>query len=74
MINDEPDEEGEVINNEFNNKHKNKRWYIMLCENYGKAFNGADPTAGTIHPLVAAQTIIDKHAVGNMLVAAKRVQ
>lgn len=74
MINEKVPEGEEVINNDFNVKHANKRWYIVLSENYERAFNGADPTEGTIHPLEAAQTIIDRYAVGNMLTTAKRAK
>ena len=74
MINEKVPDGEEVEPNEFNIKHANKRWYIVLSENYERAFNGADPTEGTIHPLEAAQTIIDRYAVTNMLVTAKKAK
>lgn len=74
MINEKVPEGEEVEPNEFNIKHANKRWYIVLSENYERAFNGADPTEGTHHPLEAAQTIIDRYAVTNMLATAKRTK
>lgn len=74
MINEKVPEGEEIINNDFNINHANKRWYIVISENYEKAFNGVDPTEGTIHPLEAAQTIIDRYAVGNMLTTAKKVK
>lgn len=74
MINGRPNDDGEIEPNEFNIKHSNKRWYIMLFENYEKAFDGKDPTEGLIPPLEAAQAIIDRYAVGNMLATAKRVK
>ena len=72
MINEKPQEGEEPEPNAFNIKHSNKRWYMVLTENYEKAFNGADPTEGAIDPLEAAQTIIDRYTVGNMLNIAKR--
>ena len=73
MINEPVPEGEEVEQNDFNIKHSNKRWYIILSENYEKAFPGKDPTTGAIPPLEAAQLIIDKYAVHNMLVTAKRI-
>lgn len=74
MINEKAPEGEDPEPNSFNISHSNKRWYIVLSENYEKAFNGADPTEGKIHPLEAAQTIIDKYTVGNMLSTAKKVK
>lgn len=75
MININEDEYGEVVQNDFNIKHSSKRWYMVLQDNYMKAFNGIDPTNANeaINPLVAAQTIIDKYAVHNVLCSAKRL-
>lgn len=74
MINPKTIDGEEVEPNDFNIKHSNKRWYIVLSENYAKAFDGKDPTEGMIHPLEAAQAIIDRYAVGNMLATAKRAK
>ena len=68
-----PNEDGEDIDNDFNVKHKNKRWYRVIEDNYSKAFNGKDPKNPdeAIAPLEAAQLIIDKFALQNVLTFAK---
>ena len=46
---------------------------MVLFDNYQNAFDGKDPTVdGGIPPLEAAQTIIDRYAVNNVLSMAKR--
>ena len=73
MINTEVDEDGDIVENDFNTKHKSKKWYMVLFDNYQNAFDGKDPTVdGGIPPLEAAQTIIDRYAVNNVLSMAKR--
>jgi len=72
MINTEKDDDGETINNQFNITHGQKKWYMVLSDHYQQAFDGKDPTEGNIPPLEAAQTIIDRFAVNNTLVAAKK--
>lgn len=76
MINTEYDEDGELIKNDFNVKHCTKRWYMVLVDNYMKAFNNLDPTLAhdQLSPLEAAQTIIDKYAINNVLAGVKRIK
>jgi len=73
MINTEFDEDGEIIVNDFNISHSSKKWYMVLCDNYSKAFDGKDPTEkGGIPPLEAAQQLIDRYAEFNTLVRARK--
>lgn len=73
MINTEEDEDGLIVENDFNIKHKGKKWYMVLYDNYQNAFDGKDPTEqGGIPPLEAAQTIIDRYATNNVLAFARR--
>ena len=53
--------------NEFNSYYSGKKWHQVICDNYNNAFDGKDPMKGDIHPLEAAQTIIDKYALNNVL-------
>ena len=71
MINSPAEDGGEVVPNDFNIKYCNKRWYVVLQDKYRKAF-GFDPTEGNKHPLEAAQEIIDKFTVINMLAKARK--
>jgi hypothetical protein len=74
MINIEIDEENdEVQTNDFNLRHSNNRWYVVITDIYRKAFDGKDPTKNDIDPLKAAQIIIDKYAVHNIVCSAKKL-
>ena len=71
MINPPVPEGQELEENEFNIRHCNKRWYVVLQDKYQKAF-GFNPTEGRKAPLEAAQIIIDKYTVVNMLAKARK--
>ncbi len=74
MINTEVDDDGEIVTNDFNLMHSNKKWYMVLCDNYRKAFDDKDPTvSGQVPPLEAAQQIIDRYAVYNSLVRSRKI-
>ena len=62
------DDEGCVLAEaEFTGKHQNKTWYRVIEDNYRKAFEGKEARDGNIEPLEAAQTIVNKYAVHNIL-------
>lgn len=64
----EPEGMPEDEHNEFNDRYSSKKWYQVLTENYSKAFNGADPLKGTIPPIEAAQILLERYAIHNVLV------
>lgn len=62
------DDEGCMLDEaEFTAKHQSKTWYRVIEDNYRKVFEGKEAREGNIEPIEAAQTIVSKYAIHNIL-------